>query len=64
MEILTVTGVVSFDFFFSIFIYFIIGVTPILLSLILLVTKWFNNAPICFYFIVKFKCLCFLSCLL
>ncbi|AIW10534.1 hypothetical protein cje11_08679 [Campylobacter jejuni subsp. jejuni 60004] len=42
MEILTVTGVVSFDFFFSIFIYFIIGVTPILLSLILLVTKWFK----------------------
>ncbi|ABS43594.1 hypothetical protein JJD26997_0351 [Campylobacter jejuni subsp. doylei 269.97] len=40
MEILTVTGVVSFDFFFSIFIYFIIGVIPILLSLVLLVIKW------------------------
>ena len=40
MSILTITGVVSFDFFFSVFVYFIIGVTPILLSLVIFVNKW------------------------
>ncbi|MCW0185591.1 hypothetical protein OJP00_03255 [Campylobacter lari] len=38
--ILNITGVVSFDFFFSIFIYFIVGITPILLILVLFVSRW------------------------
>ena len=37
---LTLTGVKSFDYFFSLFFYFNFGIMPLLLVLILFTRKW------------------------
>lgn len=37
---LTITGISSFDYFFSIFIYFFISILPLLFLLVLITRKW------------------------
>lgn len=37
---LTLTGVKSFDYFFSLFFYFNLGIMPLLLVLVLFTRKW------------------------
>lgn len=39
MDILTITGSASFDYFFSIFFYFTITAVPFLLAFVLIVNK-------------------------
>lgn len=39
-DVLVLTGVKSFDYFFSLFFYFNVGIIPLLLVLVLLTKKW------------------------
>lgn len=38
----TITGVKSFDYFFSLYFYFALTITPFLLALTLFIRKWFK----------------------
>jgi len=41
-SVLNVTGVASFDLFFSIFVYIVIALVPVMLAVCVLTTKFFR----------------------
>jgi len=42
ISVLNVTGIASFDLFFSIFVYIIVALVPVMLAICVIATKFFR----------------------